>query len=63
MTKTTRYIVVSSTARISTRVFVYGMYGKGAKWVNRVAKADRLVNKSPQYFLRIVKWYQFLHDR
>ena len=52
MTKTTRYIVFYTTARICTGVFVYGsglaFAVKGAKWVNVVAKAHRLVNKSPE---------------
>ena len=52
MEKTTRYIVVYTTARICTRVFVYGtsisVAVKGAKWVNRVAKAHRLIDKSTE---------------
>ena len=40
MEKTTRYIAVYTTARICTRVLVYGsglaVAVKGAKWVNRV---------------------------
>ena len=45
-------IAVYTTARICTRVFVYGtglsVAVRGAKWVNRVAKAHRLINKSPK---------------
>jgi hypothetical protein len=52
MTKTTRYVLVYTTARICTRVFVYStglsVAVKGAKWVNRVAKTHRLVDKSPE---------------
>ena len=52
MTKTTIYLVVYTTARISTRVFVYrsgfAVAVKVAKWVHGVAKAQKLVNKSPE---------------
>ena len=52
MKKSTRYIAVYTTARICTRVLVYGsglsVAVKSAKWVNRVAKAHKLINKSPE---------------
>ena len=52
MEKTTRYIAIYTNARWCTRVLVYGsgLSGavKGAKWVNRVAKAHRLIDKSPE---------------
>lgn len=52
MEKTTKYIAVYNTARICTRVFVDGtglsVAVKGAKWVNLVAKAYRLIDKSPE---------------
>lgn len=52
MTKTTRYLIVYTTARICTRVFVYGsgfaVAVKGAKQVTGVAKAHKFVNKSPE---------------
>ena len=52
MEKTTRYMVVYTTARVCTRVFVYGsglsVAIKGAKWINRVAKAHRLIDKSSE---------------
>ena len=52
MEKTTRYIAVYTTARVCTRVFVYGtglsVVVKGAKWINRAAKAHRLIDKSPE---------------
>ncbi len=52
MERTTRYIAVYTTARICTRVLVYcsglSVAVKGARWVNRVAKAHRLIDKSPE---------------
>ena len=52
MEKSTRYIAVYTTAWICIRVLVYGtglsVAVKGAKWVNRVAKAHRLIDKSPE---------------
>lgn len=52
MEKTTRYAVVYTTARICTRVFVccsgLSVAVKGAKWLNRVAKAHKLIDKSPE---------------
>ena len=45
-------MVIYTTARVCTRVFVYGsglaIAAKGAKWINRVAKAHRLIDKSPE---------------
>ena len=46
MEKSTRYIAVYTTAWICIRVLVYGtglsVAVKGAKWVNRVAKAHSI---------------------
>lgn len=52
MERTARYITIYTTARIVIRFFVYSsglsVAVKGAKWVNRVAKAHRLIDKSPE---------------